>query len=221
MPVLYGAPLSPFVRKVAVALGEKNIPFEWKPVRPHDRLEEFAHISPLGKIPAYKDDTIALSDSSVICFYLEKMHPEIPLYPADTLELVRALWFEEYFDGGMIKPMSTIYFQKWMNPIFYDKPTDEAQVKEAVEASAPLLAYLESELKPDRWIVGDRFSIADISLTVGFMNLNLTDYTLDKNRYPKLIAYIERAFERPSFRKCDAFMQSFIGQMHAKRASGK
>ncbi len=54
------------------------------------------------------------------------MHPEKPLYPADTLELVRALWFEEYFDSGMIKPMSTIYFQTWMNPLLSNKPTDEA-----------------------------------------------------------------------------------------------
>ena len=71
MPVLYGAPLSPFVRKVAITLEEKNIPFDWNPVRPHDRLEAFRAISPLGKIPAYKDNALALADSSVICFDLE------------------------------------------------------------------------------------------------------------------------------------------------------
>jgi len=221
MPILYGAPLSPFVRKVAVAMEEKNIAYEWNPVRPHDRLEEFGRISPLGKIPAYKDDLVALADSSVICFYLEKTHPEKSLYPADTLELVRALWFEEYFDGGMITPMSTVYFQKWMNPLL-GKPMDEALVKEAIEITLPpMFDYLESQLKPNRWMVGEHFSIADISLAVGFMNLHLAGYPLDKMRYPKLAGYVERALERPSFKKCEAFMQVFIRKMKEKLSKPK
>jgi len=219
-PILYGAPLSPFVRKVAVLLEEKNIAYEWNPVRPHDRLEEFQRISPLGKIPAYQDDKVALADSSVICFYLEKTHPEKPLYPTDTLELVRALWFEEYFDGTMITPLSTIYFQTWMNPLL-GKPVDEAALKAAHEAVPPMFAYLESELNPNQWMVGDTFSIADISLTGGFLNLRLTDFKIDKQRYPKLAAYVERALERPSFKKCEVFMQGFIAKMKEKLLAQK
>jgi glutathione S-transferase len=218
MPILYGAPISPFVRKVAIVLEEKNLPFEWKPVRPHDRLEEFQAVSPLGKIPAYKDDKIALADSSVISFYLEKMHPENPLYPTDTIELVRALWFEEYFDGALFTPMSIVFQEKWMNPVL-GKPVDHAAMREALEKTPPMLDYLESELKPDQWIVGNRFSIADISIAIGFMNLNLTDYTLDAARYPKMKAHVERALKRPSFQKCDAFLKGFIVKMKERLAA--
>jgi len=223
MPILYGAPLSPFVRKVAVMLEEKNLPYEWKPVRPHDRDEEFRRLSPLGKIPAYRDDKIGLADSSVICFYLEKTHPEPALYPSDTLELVQALWWEEYFDGALVAPMSVIYFQRWANPLFRGKPTDETPLKEALEVTLPpMLAYLESNLKPDRWMIGDTFSIADISLATGFVNLHWADYKLDAALYPKLTAYVERTLARPSFKKCALFERAFIEKMkenHAKQAT--
>jgi glutathione S-transferase len=219
-PILYGAPLSPFVRKVAVVLEEKGVAYDWNPVRPHYPEGEFKTISPLGKIPAYRDDKIALADSSVICFYLEKAHPKIPLYPTDTPELVRALWFEEYFDGAMITPLSVIYFQQFWNPEFLGKPTDENALKEALEVTLPpMFSYLESQLKPDEWMVGNRFSIADISLTGGFLNLQMAGWEMDAKAYPKLARYIRRAQERPSFQKIAAFTREFLADVMAKKKS--
>ncbi len=53
------------------------------------------------------------------------------------------------------------------------------------------------------------------------MNLRLTGFALDKQLYPKFAAHVERTLERPSFKKCDAFMQSFIGKMKEKLAMPK
>jgi len=220
MPILYGSPISPFVRKVAVVLEEKGISYEWKQVRPHDKSEEFRSISPLGKIPAYRDDRIALADSSVISFYLEKTHPEIPLYPADTVDLAHALWFEEYFDGGLSVPLTTVFFQRWMNPVVLHKPTDEALVKDALEKKLPpMLGYLESQVRPGAWIVGEYFSIADISLALGFVNMQLIQYQLDSTLYPKLVAYLARIHARPSFQKATAAMHEFIRELKEKMAA--
>src|SRR5713226_5997898 len=94
MPVLYGVNASPFVRKVRVALAEKNVPYEHEVVIPVNVSPEFRKMSPLGKIPALRDGDKALSDSSVICAYLERAHPTPALYPADPYEYARALWFE-------------------------------------------------------------------------------------------------------------------------------
>ena len=218
-PTLYGAPLSPFVRKVAVLLEEKSITYDWIHSRPHDRNPDFQKISPLGKIPAYKDDRIALADSSVISFYLEKTYPEKPLYPTDTIELVRALWFEEYCDSGMVDPMSAIYFEKFFNPTYRGMPTNEALLKEAIEVKVPpLFSYLEGELKPGQWIVGKDFTIADIALTVGFLNLHMAGYQLDAGLYPKLAAYVERSYQRPSFQKINAVAMAFLATVKAKPA---
>ena len=220
MPILYGSPISPFVRKVAVVLEEKGIAYEWKQVRPHDKSEEFRSISPLGKIPAYRDERIGLADSSVICFYLEKTHPQVPLYPSETLELVRALWFEEYFDSGLFPPLNTAFMQRWMNPVVYHKPTDEAIIQDALEVKLPpMLSYLESEVRPNNWIAGEHFSIADISLALGFANMRLIQYELDSRTYPKLAAYMARIHARPSFQKTTAAMNEFIRAVKEKMAS--
>src|SRR2546422_5505554 len=102
MPTVYGIPLSPFVRKVRVAMAEKGLKYDLDPVIPVNVSPEYRKISPLGKVPAFRDGDRTLADSSVICSYLERTHPNPPLYPTDPYDYARALWFEEYADGGMV-----------------------------------------------------------------------------------------------------------------------
>lgn len=217
MPTLYGAPLSPFVRKVAIALEEKKIPYEWVMLAPHTDHPEFKKLSPLGKIPAYKDDRVGLADSSVICFYLEKTHPTPPLYPEECVELARALWLEEYIDGAVYQPMSTIYFQQMFNPRFKGRPTDHALLQKAIDVELPpMLAYLESQIRPGTWLAGTHFSIADIAVSMGFANLRLAGYTIDAKKYPNLTAHAARMEDRPSFRKVGSAMQEFFSNLKPK-----
>jgi glutathione S-transferase len=88
-----------------VALAEKGIAYEHDPVVPAIAPPEFKRVSkdvsPLGRIPAYSDGDFSLADSSVIIAYLERVKPSPALYPSDTRAYVRALWFEEFGDGGL------------------------------------------------------------------------------------------------------------------------
>src|SRR5262245_9125175 len=130
MPTVYGANASPFVRKVRVALAEKGVPYELEPVMPGPGMPpEFRQMSPLGKIPAFRDGERILADSSVIIAYLERTHPTPPLYPADAYDYARALWFEEYADGGLVTQIGAIFFQRIVGPRFFGRPTDEAVVE--------------------------------------------------------------------------------------------
>src|SRR5271157_1067224 len=113
MPTLYGAFGSPFVRKVFVALTEKGIAFDHEQVIPFNVSPEYKKISPLGKIPAFRDGDRTLADSSIIIAYLEKTKPEPSLYPRDAYDYARALWFEEYGDGGLAPIIgSKVFFPK-------------------------------------------------------------------------------------------------------------
>src|SRR6185312_3213344 len=117
MPTLYGAPASPFVRKVMVALAEKGIAYDRDPVlpaiAPPSMKRVTRDVSPLGRIPAYRDGDFTIADSSVILAYLEKAKPSPALYPSATREYARALWFEEYGDGGLAPIIGTkIFFEK-------------------------------------------------------------------------------------------------------------
>ncbi len=129
MATLYGNGLSPFVRKVRVVLAEKNVAYEHDPVVPFNVSAEYKAISPLGKIPAYRDEKGALPDSSVISAYLEKRHPTPALYPSDPYEYARALWFEEYADSAIVAVSGAkIFFARVVGPRFLNQPADEAAI---------------------------------------------------------------------------------------------
>jgi glutathione S-transferase len=63
LPTVYGANASPFVRKVRVFLAEKGLPYHLEPVFPFNPTPEYKKMSPLGKIPAYQEGDVTLSDS--------------------------------------------------------------------------------------------------------------------------------------------------------------
>jgi len=203
MPKLYGIGASPFVRKVRVALAEKGIAYEHEPTIPVNVSPEYKKISPLGKIPAYSDDTHTLADSSVICAYLERTHPQPPLYPSDPYEFARALWFEEYADGALVQITGPkIFFQRVVQPKFFNQKCDESIVQKALdEELPPYFDYLESQVGDGGVIAGNHFSIGDIGLGVHFVSLKFAGVGVDANRWPKLARYVEHVHARPSFKK--------------------
>ncbi len=213
MPKVYGVALSPFVRKVRVTLAEKGIAYEQDPVIPVNVSAEYRKKSPLGRIPAFEDGDKTLADSSVICAYLDRVHPNPALYPADSYDYARALWFEEYGDGGLVPVIGPkIFFQKVVGPMFFQQKTDEAVVKKAVEEELPpMFDYLESQ-SGGPFVVGKSLTVGDIGLTSPFVNLRLAGCGVDATRWPKLAAYIDRMFSRPSFKALIAEEEKMVGR---------
>ena len=201
MPKVHGVNLSPFVRKVRVALAEKNIAYEQDQVLPFGPRPELMKISPLGKIPVYEDGAFTIPDSSVIIAYLERTQPEPPLYPSDPRDCARALFLEEYADTRLIERAQPIFFERVVNPRFMNKETDTARVEQALtEGLPPVLDYLEGQVSEGDAIVARRFSVADIAVASFFVNLLHADVKVDASRWPKLAAYIEAVHSRPSFK---------------------
>lgn len=203
MPILYGIGISPFVRKVRIALAEKGVAYEHDPIVPLNVSAEYKKISPLGKVPAYKDGDCALADSSVICAYLERVHPQPALYPSDPREFGRALWFEEYADTVVAPAFGPkIFFQKIVQPRFFNQPCDDAIVAKAIaEDLPPIFDYLEGEVGEGGVIAGTRLSIGDISLVTQFINLRFAGVSVDPQRWPKLARYVDHVRARPSVKK--------------------
>ncbi|HWP64677.1 MAG TPA: glutathione S-transferase family protein [Candidatus Limnocylindria bacterium] len=212
MAIVFGASPSPFVRKVRVALAEKNVPYDLKMVIPGDNDPAFRQMSPLGKIPAFKDGERTLADSSVICAYLERVHPTPALYPSDPYDYARALWFEEYGDTALVQVLGPkVFLEKVLAPVFFKRPTNQEVVDKAVaEEVPPLCEYLEGQLTGD-YFVGNRFSIADVAIASPFVNYQHAGYSVDAGRYPKLAAFLTRVHARPSFAGCVAEERAMLG----------
>ncbi len=199
MPILHGVALSPFVRKVRVALVEKSIAYEHIPVLPFGQTDEYRKKSPLGKIPCFEDGDVVLPDSSVILAYLERTHPDPALYPADPGQFGRALWYEEYADSKLAEKLTTVFFERFVQKNFFKKDPDEERIAKALEEAEPLFDYLNGEIANREVMVGDHFSVAEIAIGSMFVNFEHGGERVDAGRWPELAAYIDRIHARPSF----------------------
>jgi len=201
-----GGGVSPFVRKVRVFLAEKGLDYQHENINPFGPPEGWREISPLGRIPAFKDGDKVINDSSVICAYLERRFPKPTLYPSDDYEYARAVWFEEFMDGGMV-PVSgpKTFFPCVPKPLFGGKaepdPADVASAEKVVAEELPkFFDYLERELGDNDYYVGGRLSIADIAVASPFINLRYAGFAPERKRWPKLRAFLDRMHGRPSFK---------------------
>ena len=205
--VLLGGSVSPFVRKVRVTLAEKGLEYGHEQVNPFAPPAGWRDLSPLGKIPALRDGDRVLNDSSVICAYLERRYPQPALYPSDAYEYARALWFEEYMDGGFVPVAGPrVFFTLVLKPLFGRKseadPADVAAASKVVEEELPLFwDYLERELGDSEFYVGNRLTVADIAVASPHVNLQHAGVAPARKRWPRLRAFLDRMHGRPSFKK--------------------
>ncbi|NEU12126.1 glutathione S-transferase family protein [Methylobacterium sp. BTF04] len=196
---LYGTGYSPYVRKVLVALAEKGQSAEHIPLFFHDPDAAFQAASPLGKIPAMDDDGFLLADSTAILFYIEAKFPNPALIPAEPKARARAIWFDKYGDTEMFPVIIAPFANRVVKPKLLGQPGDDAAIAKALNEGLPkIYDYLESQIDGP-YLVGDSFSIADISVATGFHNLHLADEAVDAARWPKLAKYVAAILARPSF----------------------
>lgn len=197
--IVYGTSVSPYVRKVLVALNEKGVTFEHKPVPFHAEDPGFQAASPRGKIPALDDDGFLLADSSAIVHYIEAKHPQPALIPTGAKDLGRAVWFDEYGDVELFPTLIVPFVERFLKPRLMNTAGDEAKAQASIDKDfPPLFDYLEGQITGD-YLVGNAFSIADISVATSFHNLRLIKFEVDASRWPKLAAYVAKTLERPSF----------------------
>ena len=205
--VLLGGSVSPFVRKVRVALTEKGLDFEHEQVNPFTPPPGWRDVSPLGRIPAFKDGDRVINDSSVICAYLEKKYPTPSLYPSDPYDYARALWIEEYMDGGVVPAFGPkVFLALVLQPLLSGgkPPSDEAEAlakKTFEEEGAAHFAFLEKELGDNDFFVGNQLSIADIAVASSLVNTRHAGYAPSRKQFPKLRAFLDRMWSRPSLKK--------------------
>lgn len=192
MITLYGASLSPFVRKVRVVLAIKNLEYEYVQSMPWSNDEELAKVSPLGKIPAMRDGELKISDSKVLSRYLDNAYPEIRVYPTDPAQKARADWYEEYGGSVVAESAAGLFFHRFMRPLVMKQEVDEERVNELINDKMPvLLNYLEAEMPAEGFLFGN-LGAADIAITAPFVNAGYAGYTIDSQTWPITAAFVER-----------------------------
>ena len=194
--------------KVSIMLEEIGLPYEahyvdlganetWTP--------EFLSLNPNGKIPAIIDPDgpggkpLPLFESGAILLYLAEKSGK--LLPADAaLRYQTIQWV--FFQMGHIGPMfgQLGFFHKFAGREYEDK----RPLKRYVDETKRLLGVIETHLDGRDWIMGDEYTIADISMLGWVRNLigfyearDLVDFDALK-RVP---AWLERGLARPAVQR--------------------
>ncbi|MGP9684193.1 glutathione S-transferase family protein [Halomonas sp. AOP25-F1-15] len=205
--ILYGVPLSPFVRKVLFTLYELELEFEQHLLVPGDSSADFRALSPLGRIPAFQDGDFGISDSSAICRYLLGRYPSELLDIANPESVARAVQWDKYADEDLAPVLLAPLIERLVKPVRFDTPADESVVQKAVrEQIPPVFDHLEERLKTlsGKWLMGSAFSYADIALGAHMSSFVLADLELDTARWPALSEWFKRLALRPAFQRlCD------------------
>ncbi|XP_076237180.1 glutathione S-transferase 1-1-like [Calliopsis andreniformis] len=176
-PVLYSLDESPPCHHIYLVAQAIGLELELRKVNlfEHENLkEEFLKINPRHTIPTLDDDGFILSDSHAISIYLlDKYAEDDSLYPKDPQKRALVNQFLFFDADNLFTPLKAV-----IKPLIFDEMTSipEPQIK-AMQAGCEMLnTYLEGKT----WLVGDSYTIADIScvttVSVTFSIVNLNDY---------------------------------------------
>jgi GSH-dependent disulfide-bond oxidoreductase len=204
---LYSLP-TPNGVKVSIALEEMGLPYE-----PHridfgandQSTPEFLSLNPNGKIPAILDPNgpsgapFALFESGAILLYLaDKTGLLVPADAARRYETIQWVFFQMAFIGPMFGQVG--YFHKFAGREIADKRPLEHYSRQ----SKRLLAILEQRLRGRQWIMGDDYTIADISI-LGWVR-NLIGYygardLVDFDSLTHVPAWLDRGLAQPAVQR--------------------
>lgn len=204
---LYSAP-TPNGVKVSIILEELGLPYEAHYIdigKDETWTPEFLSLNPNGKIPSIIDPDgpggkpLALFESGAILLYLaEKTGKLLPADPALRYETIQWVFFQMAAIGPIFGQLG--FFHKFAGREISDKrPLERYRVE-----SRRLVGVLDGRLKEQTWIMGDDYTIADISM-LGWVRNLIGFYDARElvgfDDFPAVATWLERGLARPAVQK--------------------
>ncbi len=188
---------------------------------------EYLALNPNGLVPTLVHGERVLYESNVITEYLDEIFPSPRLYPEDPWQRAQAkMW--QAFELAMAKEFRPLMYLRVIGPFDRLRPKEEvlADARRATDDAAHLawvsrvydgtvvseeeagllagqlyqrLEPLERALEGHAFLVGDRFSIADVSVLPRVAMYQLVQLPIAPERYPNVSRWLADVGERPSF----------------------
>ncbi len=194
MLTLYGAMASRAHRTVWM-LKELALPFVHVPTHFMDgstRRPEFLAVNPNGRVPVINDDGFIVFESMAINLYLAKKHGG-PLAPAHLREDALATQWSFWVVTEVEKPL---LFASANRKLFAEGSRDEEQAQMAVSKLDRPFKVLDAHLAQQRWLLGDRFTVADLNVATVMDLAPQCGIALDA--WPHLAEWHQRCLARPA-----------------------
>lgn len=159
--------------------------------RREHKTPEYLAINPMGKVPCIVDNGVVVTEAAAICVYLADNYPRAQLAPAlhDPARATYLRWL--FFGAGCIEPA--------LSDKLLARPAPERTSAVGYGTYADVMQTLEMALTPGPFILGERFSAADVYIAsqIGWGLMTKGIEPRDTFR-----AYVGRTAERPAFKRC-------------------
>jgi glutathione S-transferase len=205
MPVLklVSFDLCPYVQRAAIALAEKNVPFERITIDLADKPDWFKAISPLGKVPLLMVGDEVLFESAAIVEYLDETVAPA-LHPSDPLTRARHRgWME--FGSQVLANIWTL-----------ETTRDQVAFDATLAAIDDRFTRLEVELGEGPFFAGRHFSLVDAVFAPVFRYFDGFENAVDLGLFAgksRLSAWRRVLAARPSVR--DAVVPDYADRLLA------
>ena len=206
MRTLYHLWLCPFARKVRIVLAEKKLPFELEIEKVWERRDEFLALNPAGEVPVLIEANgedgppLVLSDSAVICEYVEEICAEPGLLGAEPEARAEARRLAAWFDQKFQREVTVNLVDEKVNKRFLGLGAPSSAAIRAGHVNiATHLSYVEYLIERRDWLAGPDFSLADIAAAA---QISCVDYVGDVpwEDFPEAKSWYARVKSRPSMR---------------------
>jgi len=198
-PQIIGSLRSSYTRVVCMVCEEKKIDY----VLTDRALQapELRAIHPFGKMPVLRHGDFALCESKAIATYLDRSFPELPVIPSDPrLGALTEQWVSlvnTVIDVTMIRT----YLFAYIAPKTADGKPDQNVIAEVLPQMRRQLEILDSAVATTGYLVGDRFTLADINLLPILYNIKLAPEGAQAlAAAAHLASYYDCHAARPSFK---------------------
>jgi len=184
---------SPYARKVRIVLDYKSLAYEpLERCYSLDRKEDLRSTSQRAEVPVLVlDDGRSIADSTIICEYLEQVHPTPPIYPRDAFERSRMRSLEDLCD----RTFDAVGFGYFLGVLRKDAPESAALKDAARDECAALIASLERELGDRDYFCGE-LSLADFA-AICHAPMART-MKIDMSNLPRMRAWMDRMRKIPA-----------------------
>ncbi|HRH19935.1 MAG TPA: glutathione S-transferase family protein [Brevundimonas sp.] len=202
--LLHHFSLDPASRQARLALGEKKLAYDERPVRYWEFDEVFHALSPTGRTPVLEvgkgEARFAACELLAVLDWIETQGGKSTLLPADPAERAEALrlrtWFDRKFEVEVDAPILYERMEKRLQRL---GPPEAEPLRQGRTALKENLIYLEDLLGRRDWLAGRTLSLADLAAAA---HLSVLDYfgEIAWRSYPHLKTWYMRLKSRPSFR---------------------
>jgi glutathione S-transferase len=161
--------MGPNPRLVRMFLAEKGMEVELVPVdlmAGENRQPEYLQKNPTGQLPCLElDEGSFLSETLVICEYIEDVHPTPALIGSNAKEKAETRMWVRRIDLNINSNMANAFRFGPGHSLFKDRIRTIPQASDDLKLlAAEQLAWLDGQMEGRAFIVGERFSMADIIL---------------------------------------------------------